>query len=315
MSRSNGVITVLAVLCVLGLALYSVGLSRSRHPARPHPPLFSFPVDEIAAVLLGAASRQTVVVINVVGETGPPLVTDARSFPARRGRVESLLSNVAGLPHYRWAAETSDGSYFPTGGSRLLLFDAQEQLLGAVSVGAPTGTGDEVYYRVGEDSRVGVTDGAILFYIEQPPPFYADLRVFSRGPTAAEIVGVRLDPRGTGLFPQATYGTLDETAGAQTPVDESGDEARVLVRSILALEAAAFSDFDPRQASAESVSRVELLANDGRRWRLYIAEAERLGDFVAIRAEGPGFPTSPTERAFSYLVPRRDVEFMATGTL
>ncbi len=306
MNQSSKTALILAGACTVGLVLYAVGLARAGDRMPIDPPVMDVRIDQIATVRLESAYRESAITVDLVSELAPSIVVDNRRFPANPGRVESLLSTAVELRRFRTVGTTSGETYFPDGGSRLLFFDSQGAVLADVTVGAPTNTGDEVYYRPHGDRGVGVTDGAILFYIEQSPTFYADLRVFGRGPAAEEIAALRLEPSGTGLFPDAVY-------------DDPGPELYSMVRRILDLEGVAFSEFDPNDAGAASTALVELVATNRRIWRLHIylpmSQGDQVGGFVAVRPEGPGLPSTSAGGGFSYLVPRTQVAFAVSQSL
>jgi len=252
----------------------------------------------------GSADRVTIVDDSAISverarEGWDLLVEDGR-YPARSDRIEPFLEEIESAVIIRDVTDDPDlhADFGVTEAlSRRVMIDSGVQTV-SLLFGSRGDEPDTVYALEAGESTVMLARAAVDFYLQQPPSFWAYLRVFPEDIAAARIVRVRLRV-GEAAAPvgaEPGYNDLElvRDAGERWflttdpgTVEASGVGVARFARDLADLVGDGF--YEGPVADLAPVVSVEFTVSDGRE---FSAEVLTDGEVLIVDPDGQGLPGS-----------------------
>lgn len=239
-----------------------------------------------------------------LGESGWVVRDDPLTYPARRSRVEDLLTVVGDLRIGRTVSGSEEAlsDLGLTEDSAYSLRIGQGDRTATAIVGKAGTTPETAYFRLPTSTEARLLHGGIRFYLTQRPAFWADLRVFFDSFESDSVVRVDIEP-----LPQQTPEAPDSERIVLFRSEDSWllegnpgeiDQSRVteLARMAASFEA---TRFVPYEVDVDWTRVLRLHLDDGRVFSMYATNEE--GE-VRVMAEGPGLPIDENGLPYHYRV-------------
>lgn len=136
-------------------------------------------------------------------ESGSWMVqAEEAGYPADSGKIDTLLSSVAGLNQLRVASRNPENfSSFELGDAeakKLSVADAEGRTLAEILIGKAAG-GDGDYARLPKSDIVVTTDKKLSFYVDQNRDYWTNLRLFPEDLKGTNIDKIGVKARGVVL--------------------------------------------------------------------------------------------------------------------